>query len=297
MTSKRSTVLLMQMLCISLCLLLILYSDTAYSAAADALAVLYKTVIPVLLPFTVLSSIVSDILSAKISRSSIVASFLIGNICGAPIGSIMIGRSYSFGAITKKEAEVLLPAVSCTSPAFCICAVGGGMLDNKKIGALMWIVQLIINSAILAAFFIKNKRTVYQNSESGDFTVDLSSGISRAASTICTISVSVIFFAVISAVFSEVLNLNYISKCALNSVLEMSGGCAMSSRIDSNFALPLIAFSLGLGGVSVLAQISACTVGIPKKNYIKAKLLTAFTSVAIILVYSSFFASSIEKSI
>ncbi len=294
MTDKKHTEVLIPFLSLLLCLLFLCFSSTAYTTADESLKLVGKTVLPILLPYTVLSNIISDTLSAKNRKSAIVTAFAIGNICGAPIGAVAIGRLCSNGVITKKEASILLPAVSCTSPAFCISAVGSSILNNTKFGILIWSVQLIINFTILACFFYKNRTDRITIYDEAGFKIDFSEAISRAASTLCAVSVSVIFFSVLSAVITDLFNLSITAECALNSILEMSGGCAIAGNLNYPLSFLFSAFALGFSGVSVLAQIASCTKGISKIPYIVSKLINGTLCVLIALINSPFFASSIE---
>ncbi len=293
MTRRDHAKCLIQLLSISLCLLFLIFSETAYSAALKSLILVGKTVLPVLLPFTVLSNLISDTLTAGNRMSAIVTAFFIGNICGAPIGAILTERLYENGIISKKEAGSLLPAVSCTSPAFCISAVGNCIFNNTNFGILIWSTQVIINLAIL--LFFQNKNKTEYIIEQSKFTIDPATAISKAANALCPVSASIVFFSVLSAVISDLCNLNPLFECALNSVLEMSGGCALAGYIDYPFSYLFASFTLGFGGVSILMQVSACTRGISKKNYILSKLITGIVCASVTLINSPFFASAIEK--
>ncbi len=288
MTVKRYAGICLLSLSLLLFLLFLAFSKTAYQAAYEGLITVGKTVIPVLLPYTVLSNVISDALQPKDRKNAILTAFIIGNVCGAPIGASAVGRLYTKGIITKKEAGLLLPAVSCASPAFCISAVGTVLFKNTNFGILMWTTQLLINIVLLAVYFHTFKSYRISEPAENNLTIDPADIISRSTATLCSVTVSVMFFTVLSDVISDFFNLTIKAKCILNSVLEMCGGCKTSASLNNGASFLTSAFALGFGGISVLAQISSCTKGIKKYPYVIIKLATGVCCVLITLFNRQF---------
>lgn len=278
-----------------LCIVLLIFSEAAYNTALETLIIVAKNVIPVLLPYTVLSSIISEIISSENGKGDVALTFILGNLCGAPVGATILGAISENGRISKKEAGYLLPAVSCSSPAFCITAVGKKLLGNYKFGILIWVTQLVLNLAIMLIFICVRDKKGNQRKPLKNKPLDIASAISRAASTLCIITVSIVFFSTIASVLSDMLKLSPIYESITNSILEMSGGCFLARKIGYPFSYLISGFALGFCGISVLIQISACAPQIPKTHYIITKVFTGFICTATAYINSSIFASAIEN--
>ena len=295
MTTGKYRPVLVRTICILICFMLILFSDTAFSAAENAIELTLRSVIPVLLPYAVLSNIISDLQSSDSKISAIITAFIIGNICGAPVGAISISRLYANGVISKKEAGCLLPSVSCVSPAFCIIAVGSNMLKNKAFGVFIWSTQLVINAVILAFYLIYHAKSKEKIPIIAKKKSTFADAIKRSGGALCSVSVSIVLFSVISAVISEMLHLNGLAECVISAVFEFCGGCERASALYFPMSFIICSFALGFGGLSVYSQICASTSDISKTRYLVTKLITGSISSLNALLYSAIFVSSIEN--
>lgn len=270
---------------LAFCALLLISYDTLYEAATASLKLLATTVLPFLIPYAVLSSVIASTLSSFGGKFSVIIAFIIGNVCGAPIGAIQISHFYKCGMLSKKEAGILLPAVSASSPAFCINAVGGIMLNNRRFGLLIWIIQIIVNLTILSTYILKKTSFKLNSLQLKSEPLKAYQITTKAATSICSVLISVVFFSSISAVLADLFQASEIAKTITSSVLEMSGGCELASKMNFPISYAISAFSLGFCGISVAAQIFSCAEGLPKVYYVCLKLITGCicSAVAILL--------------
>ena len=273
MTKDRRNTILPLFMGMGFCFLFLTHSDCLYNAATASIKLLITAVLPFLIPYAVLSSVIVSSLSLTNGKFAIIVALIIGNICGAPIGAMQISHLYKCGSISKKEAGILLPAVSASSPAFCINAVGGIMLHNRRFGLLIWIIQVILNITLVSAVLFKKGQINSFPSQRIAQALNASQIIGRTTSAVASVILSVIFFSSISAVLAEELKMSAVGKAIINAILEMSGGCDLASQLDSPISFVITAFSLGFCGISVATQIFSCADDIPKRNYVITKLL------------------------
>ena len=132
------------------------------------------TVIPSLFPFMVISElIVSSGVGISISRflrrpmraifgvsEAGAATFLLGAVCGFPIGAVTSVSMYDQGVISKDELEHIM--IFCNNPgsAFVISVVGTSLFGNKMLGLLLYgsvILSSVLVGIIGRFFFPKHK--------------------------------------------------------------------------------------------------------------------------------------------
>ncbi len=95
-------------------------SNLVVTGAAEGLRVWYNNLVPVVLPFLLISGLfISTIDFDKISSSmSILVLAVCGILCGYPVGAITAGQLYKNNAISYKTACALLPLCNNISPMF-----------------------------------------------------------------------------------------------------------------------------------------------------------------------------------
>ena len=121
-------------LCLLMLLLFLKYPAICTKLAGEGLTNWYRTIIPCLFPFMVLTSILHELqlettiekffhpllLCFRSASSYGKYCILIGLLCGFPMGAKIIAEHCQNGMLSKKEAQFLLPLCNQLSPAFCI---------------------------------------------------------------------------------------------------------------------------------------------------------------------------------
>lgn len=141
--------------------LLLAFPDASLKGAQNGLMLWFHTVLPTLLPFLFLSSLlVKTGVATRISRAlrfAVCPLFLVGPGCGYailmglvsgyPLGAKTCADLVSEGSITKAEGQFLLCFCNNASPMFLISFVGGTLLGLQ--GAARYVPWLLILSSAL----------------------------------------------------------------------------------------------------------------------------------------------------
>ena len=201
---------------------------------------------------------------------SVLCMSLIG---GYPTGASLADQLYRSGRIDRMSAQWLVMCACGSGPAYILLCVGG-MLGSSQAGWILLFSHII--AVILTAIIIPckaEKSTAcceIQYQQLDEAVVNSVYSSSRSMLFVC--AYTVLFSGllnIIKTVFSDTV---YI---VLSPILEVSSGMlALSGQYPS---LPLIAASLGFGGISVICQIKGVqkSVGVPFFSIIKARLLCA----------------------
>ncbi len=201
--------------------------------------------------------------------------FILGNLCGFPMGAREVGAAYSEGALSREEAERLLPLSTNPSPAFVVGAVGGAMLGDFRAGAILLCCVLL--SSALCGVVYRKKRVKSEVShivlrQSYSFIESV-----RSAGGACIAIISFISAFSVMLGFCKKYLIFLPLRSAAFALLEVTGGVDFFIR-GGDFS-PVIsgvmtAFTLGFGGLSVMLQSAALAsdFGLKLRGYLRVKL-------------------------
>ena len=275
-----------------------------------------NTIIPSLFPFMVLSEIaisagIGDVIGKYLKRpmsrlfgvsGSGACAFLLGILCGFPVGAKSAVTLYDNGKISKQECEKLIAFCNIPSISFIVNVVGGTALGSSKLGWMFW-VSVVISSLIIGMInnlFCKKKdkkiniefeENVSENKFcAGSFV----RAIESSAKSTLIICAYVIFFSSLMGTIKAPLEFFCVPellRVIICGFLEMTTGTAECITVQS---LPLralfCAFFVGWSGLSVHFQIFSICEGrnLHFKNYLSMKLLQGLICVAIVSLFFGF---------
>lgn len=98
---------------------LLLHPEMVFLSASRGLLLWFHTLLPTLLPFLILTSIVNEILPRNHHFIRIFV-MMSGILCGFPLGAKLCSEAACSEKLTKKEAQYLLPLCNLASPSFII---------------------------------------------------------------------------------------------------------------------------------------------------------------------------------
>ena len=138
------------------------------AAAAEALSLCARSVIPALFPFLVVSSLLlslglGELLSPMLAglmeplfRVDGVGSsaLLRGLVGGYPIGAKAAADLCRGGRLSRPEAERLLAFCNNSNPVFLISVLGVGVFGSVRAGVWLWLIHLL--SALLTGLLFRN---------------------------------------------------------------------------------------------------------------------------------------------
>lgn len=281
---RRTSALPAVTLLLTLPILGFLISDppSATAAARDGLLRAGTGVIPVLFPFLVLSSCLSESgageavgkrlgrpLSCLLGISGGGASaVLVGLFCGFPVGARMTARLYAAGRISGGERDRLLFLSNGPSFLFLYSAVGNGLYGDTRIGLALYlsaILSTLLVGAMLRAVrgsvFVPKAHPSAEKHETPHAAQLLQRSLSSAVSASLGVAGSIVFFSVISAALSSALaHLNAPAEVSvfLSGLLEFSGGMQNAAEtVGGLCGRMLCGCFAGFGGLCAHLQVIA----------------------------------------
>ena len=283
---------------------LVILPQNCLSAAKSGIELCIRTIIPSLFPFFVCSGILSGSdLSIMCGRFLSIfmrplfrlpgagaMTFLLGAVSGYPVGAASATDLYANGQCTKTEAERLTAFCNNSSPLFIIGVVGTGFLGSPKIGYFLYASHILsaILVGILFRFYGSTTASDARTLPAAEFEhtkkaalFSLGGIIDSAVFSTLKICGFIIFF----SVFTEAIPDGFL-KPYVCSLIEISGGLNLFTRIFSAYSLPLTSFFLGFSGLSIILQIFSIISpkGLSSKPLIVGKLLQGVISFIITLI-------------
>ena len=271
-------------------LVLILDTRTALNGAYQGLELCIRTVIPSLLPFFVLSTVLtSALIGEKISflrplgrlmgvdygAESLI---LVGMLGGYPAGAQSVSQAYRNGSISKQAAQRMVAFCNLAGPAFLFGIVAGKFTENAAAWKL-WGIHLL--SAILVAMLLSGKSSNQAALKTGKL-ITLTEALHRSLKTMALVCGWIILFRVILAFLSLwfMWMLPIPAQVALTGLLELSNGCCDLGRIDNEpLRFVVAAGLLSFGGLCVSMQTASVSQGLSMKDYFISKALQTLISV------------------
>lgn len=301
-------------------LLLLIRSDVAVEYMKKGLKLCANTVIPSLFPFMAVSElIVRSGLGAKVGKplsrpvkgifgvgEGGACAFILGIVCGFPIGAKTIATMLERGEISKNEAERALTFCNNPGSAFVISAVGVSLFGSMRLGITLYVCVLLsaITVGGAARLIIGKKSSSIEKStistlgtlrsslpndseghspapqspalSSASITV-FTSAIQSSATSMLTVCALVAFFSSFVGILGAFLSdagAPKILTAAIFGIFELSSGVGMAAELTPRAAILLTAAALGWSGLSVHLQVMTACAGqsISFKPYIIAKM-------------------------
>lgn len=248
---------------VSLCF--ITHPQTTKSAVNDALHFCFTTLIPSLFPFALAGEIlVLSGFGAFPGRYT--SAFVLGALCGFPIGGKTVLTLYENSELEKGEAELLSAVCNNAGAGFVIAGIGSAMCRNTAFGVALYTTQLaaaIITFFILKPFFIRTSNAP-RNSDFEKIAIaePIPAIISRAVPNAVTTMLKVCGFVVLFELLLSIIPIFTESQAVTlfaSVFLEITSGVnsLISLSIEPAteiFAKTGVFFAVGFGGISVYMQ-------------------------------------------
>ena len=294
---KKSYYRITQLL-MSLCLLVIIFdSKTAILSTKKAMELCYMTVIPGIFPLLFLSTaIASEVNNIKlpflehvlrIPRGSFWL-FLIGLLCGYPIGGKLLQDQINNKAMSKQAACRMMLFCNNAGPAFIIGILSS--IFSSSAAIIMWLIQII--TSVILGIIIPTKETneCYQTNECHKPLTQVMSNSIKAIATICG---WVTIFSVLNGYLDQIIlnKLDHVLNTIFAGVTELTNGIARTAKIENkSIAFTVCAVLLSFGGCCVILQTKSVTPDLKMKPYLLARMIHAgisgtFASVAGIYLF------------
>ncbi len=203
--------------------------------------------------------------------------FLLSIISGYPNNAKML--------INSKNLNNIIQYTNFINPIFLICTVGGIYLNNIKFSIIILISHYIGN--ILLGIILKNnnvKTNEINEEKSKSF---LNIYYYSLKSTIITLSIifsNILFFSIITALITNIININEPLNSLIIGLLEFSNGIYSLSLTNENLFIKglLILIIITFASFSIHMQILSIN---DKINYIKYLLFRIFNIFISVIIY------------
>ena len=243
------------------------FSDEIAHSVKSGLSLAVNVVIPSIFPFIILSDALYSMLrfdsSSMIGRAfewlfgisrNAVYAFLLGAVCGFPLGVKCTSDLYHEGLISREEAERLIGFCNNTGPAFLISGVGMGLRKNASEGLALYSAMLL--SAVLVGIFFRKKASVAIHFQSKRTGFSLTKSIRSAGMNTITVSSYLVFFACAVGLLRNILGESYLYLSILP-FIEIGSAASILSKtklLSSEASLMLSGLAVGFSGLSVHLQ-------------------------------------------
>ena len=273
-------------------MVLILDGKTAFNGAKDGIELCLNTLIPTLLPFFFLSSI----LTAGLMGRKMPALRPIGRLCripegaeyilltgflgGYPLGARCISQSCETGALSKEDGRRMLAFCNNCGPAF-LFGISGALFRDPKIPWMLFGIHVI--SAIVVAIFLPGNPgcCVCKQSHKPSSVQALWQSL-RAVAGVCG---WVILFRVLLLVLERWIFwcLENEIQIMISGIFELSNGCTQLYRIeDQTLRLILCVGFLSFGGLCVTMQTYSSAPNMDCSLYFPGKVMQTMVSLFLV---------------
>lgn len=282
------------------------FPEDSVNAASIGLNLWYETMLPTLLPFSILSYILihSGILdnSARALHRFLKNVFPVssagifpltaGLLFGFPMGSKITADLVLSGKMSREEGQRLFCACNNISPMF----VGSFILiESLNQPNLRLATYLILYVPPLVLYMLWNRKQRFDspvsNSEKKAASMNLpliDAGIMNGFETLAKLGGYIIMFAILAQMTTVLPVSNPILKCLLIGFTEITNGISYTAKQNLDFALayPLMISFTAFGGLSGFAQTASMVKDcrFSMMPYLKMKLLGTAISFALALL-------------
>lgn len=319
---KRILLLFGQIICLFSFIFMLFESQLVLKYAKSGLYIWFSRVLPLLLPFIILSKFwirykIPELFFRQIKKwfpkhpelAISLPIFLLGICSGFPIGALLISHYYKNGLLNKHTAESLLPLASFLSPMFVFGYIQPLIKGSEKIWSAylialylpvfigFFLLQFIGKYRKMHSFsshlsntqkkfyrFSNNKSSIYKKSLSEEIWIP-------SLEIIFTIGIYMMIFSILSGLLTNIswLNTNFFIFLLAN--LEVTTGIHLlhtSGLYSKTLLYTLSATTASFGGICTMAQVQSVisTTDLSIKKYVWIKLLTA--SLSLILCHILF---------
>lgn len=312
-TAKTPPLLLVACFIVLLC-----FSPQIAENLRAALLLCYQTIIPTLFPFMILLGLLATGSSkkAEIVKNSDcfflkwfgvptvgMEAFLMGALCGFPLGVKYTADLYRAGRLTEKEADQLLSFVNNTGPAFLIAGIGAGLFDKPALGLLLYLLQLssALLTGVLLHHFSPSQRSntlAPKGVESGKKNPNLVLAIQHSTHDVLGICGIITAFSIPLALLQQWVR-NDTLLAFITSFLEIGNASRLAAALwplKRLSSLLTLNNAVCFGGLSVHLQAAFFLNGLPLslRRHTVAKLIQALLSslllLALCFVFSAIYA-------
>ncbi|HJD17338.1 MAG TPA: hypothetical protein IAA01_03620 [Candidatus Fournierella excrementavium] len=237
-----------------------------------------EQVVPALFPFFVVSSIIAASPLAKVLGAAVwpytrfglgirdsraATALLLAWLGGFAVAARVIGQIYAGGALTRRQAQLLLVCGVGSGPAFVVNTVGCLLLGSPRLGWCIFAALLLANLAaglLARAALASEPETLAKSApcpEDAAQGISLVSAVQGAVQSMLAVCGFVTFFSFLNHALGSFLPASGPVRAALAALLEVTGGCIQASHLEGAAAVYGCCAALSIQSLSVFLQVRA----------------------------------------
>ncbi len=290
-------------------LYLLLFPEEALESASRGLALWYRSVLPVLFPFMILSGLTvksglieqlpQRLLSpvCRLFHCSAGGSFavLAGFLCGFPMGAKVTRDLQTQHRISEQEAAFLYGFVNNVSPAFLLSFLAHGQLGKPEYG--VFFLFCVLGASLLYALAVRPDQSFSAGRKTWSHAAapvsfrDIDACIQDAVANTVHLGAYITVFSLLTTAAGRVFPSGSIPGRILAASLEVTNGISsvIAWNLPWNVKMPVLCAVCAFGGFSSFAQTVSVASMDRKTAYAYLKSRVIITLLAALLATGSLF--------
>lgn len=274
--------------CFLFLIILLLFPETAAEGSKNGLVLWATVLVPSLLPFSILTSLIRHYMNGKPYHYLLLAA---GILSGYPVGAKIAGELYKDGALSYRKALFFAGFTNNPSPMFVLFFVGGNML-HMGFGRYLFYVLVLLSSLSGSLLFVLLSKQAAQGrcapgappvtDQAEPFSRVIDREIASGALLLIKIGGYIMLFSIFTTLLQRLPGIPYYVKLLLGSILEVTTGDAMiaGAPLPHNMKIILCLAATSFGGLSAAAQTNSVlqNTGLPLSRYLIIKLLAGLSA-------------------
>lgn len=296
---KNLKYIIITILLVCILVFMIAFSSQAKAGAINGIRLCSQIIIPALLPILIICGTITKSRCARVIELAFsplakllslpkVAScaIVLGLVGGYPTGAILTNDLFCNGVISQPTAKRIMSFNFCGGIAFVITAVGDTWLGSKRLGCVLYLINIISSMVICFLSGLIHKRDNHHNTVGTYLKFDeaVISAVNQSTNSILVMCCYIIFF---SAIFNVIKLPSFLAP-----LLEITNGVFSGEKLSFEF----LAGALGFGGLCVQLQLLqyAKNVGMNFLEFLAWRIAGGLISYFLGKIYTLLFPQSLE---
>lgn len=269
-------------ICVFCFLSFLIFGDRLSSCVNNSLILCAKRLIPSLFPLMIASRLLLSCGAEKIIGKALSLpcryilglseggsfAFLMGLICGFPLGAVLANSLYEKGVITSDELSLLVVSSSIPSLGFVVGVIGSGLLGSRHLGFILYISAILsaIITGVIYRFTLCHGKVFcggeFTFSDGGGIIGKFCDAVVQSVKNMLSVCGFIVFFSLLCEVLSYILlffGTPKIVQILAFGIMELTRGSLAAAEISGDFAFILCGAFIGWSGLCAMSQIlSVC---------------------------------------
>ncbi len=276
-------------------LIFFLYPQVVSASAKEGLLLWFQVVLPALLPFLILSSVIlglgvddsiSRLVSPVLTRMFGISKagcypVVIGMLSGYPLGAATVAEMVRRERISVEEAQYILHFCNNASPMFLLQYIGVNCLGMRHPLLVLGVIYLaawtnaVLERMIRHSSFTGEMPPIWRTQQKTSLIELLDDSILRGFTVLAKVGGYIILFSILAGVLEQTLPVPVTVRAVITGLLEITSGAdqMVHMAIPEQWRMILLLGCSAFGGCSSVAQSASvlAETGLSIRRYLFAK--------------------------